>query len=153
MAQDRAKQLLQQGITAARAGQKDQARQILQQAVRLEPQNETIWLWLSSVAKDDKERVFCLKQLLAINPQHELALKGLQALGVEPQKQAEPTPAVPVIAPDKLNKILPTVDEFLRSYSPQPTTGCARRRGVTARPPLGGCARRPMPRLPPSPLS
>jgi tetratricopeptide (TPR) repeat protein len=122
MAQDRAKQLLQQGIAAARGGQPDQARQLLQQAVRLDPQNESIWLWLSSVAKDDKERAFCLKQILTINPKNELALKGLQAMGVEPEKQVEAAPGVPVVAADKLAKLQTAVDEFLRNYTPTPTT-------------------------------
>lgn len=122
MAQDRVKQLLQQGIAAAKAGQKDQARQILQQAVKIDPRNETIWLWLSSVAKDDKERIFCLKQILSINPQSELAIKGLQALGVAPEQQAAQPPAVPVIPPEKLNKIQASVDEFLRTYNPEPST-------------------------------
>ncbi|KAB2860929.1 MAG: hypothetical protein F9K46_09185, partial [Anaerolineae bacterium] len=122
MAQDRVKQLLQQGIAAAKAGQKDQARQILQQAVKIDPRNETIWLWLSSVAKDDKERIFCLKQILSINPQSELAIKGLQALGVAPEQQAAQPPAVPVIPSEKLNKIQASVDEFLRTYNPEPST-------------------------------
>ena len=101
MAQDRAKQLLQQGISAAKAGQKDQARQILQQAVRLAPQNETIWLWLSSVARDNKERIFCLKQLLEINPKNEHALKGLQALGVAPAQDQTPITSVPQMTQEK----------------------------------------------------
>ncbi|MBI5932051.1 MAG: hypothetical protein HY862_22275 [Chloroflexi bacterium] len=122
MAQDRVKQLLQQGIAAAKAGQKDQARQILQQAVKIDPRNETIWLWLSSVAKDDKERIFCLKQILALNPQSELAIKGLQALGVAPEQQAAQPPAVPVLPAEKLNKIQASVDEFLRTYNPEPST-------------------------------
>ncbi len=122
MAQDRVKQLLQQGIAAAKAGQKDQARQILQQAVKIDPRNETIWLWLSSVAKDDKERIFCLKQILTINPQSELAMKGLQALGIAPEQHATQPPAVPIIPPEKLNKIQASVDDFLRTYNPEPST-------------------------------
>ncbi len=122
MAQDRAKQLLQQGISAAKAGQKDQARQILQQAVRLAPQNETIWLWLSSVARDNKERIFCLKQLLEINPKNENALKGLQALGVAPAEAQAPVASVPQMTQEKLNKIQENIDEFLQEYSAEPHT-------------------------------
>ena len=77
MSTDQAKQLLQQGIAAARAGQSGQARQLLQEAVRRDPRNEAAWLWLSSVAKDPPERIFCLKKVLEINPANENALKGL----------------------------------------------------------------------------
>ncbi len=82
MANEQAKQILQQGIAAARAGQQAQARQLLQEAVKRDPRSEAAWLWLSSVAKDNQERIFCLKQLLAINPNNENAIKGLAQLGV-----------------------------------------------------------------------
>src|SRR3954451_4679688 len=82
MANEQAKQILQQGIAAARAGQQAEARQLLQEAVKRDPRSESAWLWLSSVAKDDKERIFCLKQLLAINPDNENAIKGLRQLGI-----------------------------------------------------------------------
>lgn len=122
MAQEQARQLLQQGIAAARGGRPDVARDALQQAVRLDPQNETIWLWLASVARDDKERLFCLRQLLAINPQNEFALKGLQALGVAPAEAAQPAPSasVPVLDEQKYARAQQAVDEFLRAYNPQP---------------------------------
>lgn len=136
MAQDQAKQFLVQGINAARAGQKDQARQLFQNALRLDPQNETAWLWMSSVAKDNRERLFCLQNLIQINPQNEMAIKGLQALGVDPnqarqqaaaQAQAASTPAqagdVPQIGREYLNQIAPAVDQFVSNYRPLPPGG------------------------------
>ncbi|NDJ85079.1 MAG: hypothetical protein GYB66_04260 [Chloroflexi bacterium] len=134
MAQDRAKQLLQQGIAAAKAGNKAQAFQALQQVVKIEPQNETAWLWLSSVARNDQERIFCLRHILEINPNNELAIKGLQAMGISPappQQQARaaaspgaplPTSGAPIVSEDKLTKIQPAIDEFLRTYKPEPYT-------------------------------
>lgn len=122
MTQEQAKQLLQQGIATARSGRPDVARGLLQQAVRLDPQNETIWLWLSSVAKDDKERLFCLRQLLEINPQNEFALKGLHALGAITAEAApsKPGTTVPVMDQDKYVRIQQTLDEVLRRYNPEP---------------------------------
>src|SRR5260221_14232240 len=93
MANEQAKQLLQQGIAAARAGQQAQARKFLQEAVKRDPRSESAWLWLSSVAQDDQERAFCLKQLLSINPNNEHALKGLRQLGIGPQARATSTQA------------------------------------------------------------
>jgi tetratricopeptide (TPR) repeat protein len=122
MGQEQVKQLLQQGIAAARAGRPDIARQTLQQAVRLDPQNETAWLWLSSVAGDDHERLFCLKQLLTINPQNEFALKGLRALGVEPVQaiQQAATASVPILDDARYARISQAADDFLRRYSSEP---------------------------------
>src|ERR1041384_4322608 len=93
MANEQAKQLLQQGIAAARAGQKAQARKLLQEAVKRDPRSESAWLWLSSVAQDDQERAFCLKQLLSINPNNEHAIKGLRQLGISAQPQPGTPPA------------------------------------------------------------
>ena len=64
MGQESLNQLLHQGIAAARGGQRDTARSILQNVVRMDPRNEIGWMWLSSVASDDSERLFCLKKLL-----------------------------------------------------------------------------------------
>lgn len=82
MSSDQARELRQQGIAAAKAGQKDQARQLLQQSIRIEPNNEAAWLWLASVARDQRERVFCLQKILEINPTNETALRALE--GVNP---------------------------------------------------------------------
>lgn len=122
MAQEQARQLLQRGIAAAQAGQKDTARQALQQAIRLDPQNETAWLWLSSVARDDQERIFCLKRLITINPHNEHAIKGLQRLGIEPSGPVSTAPSSPVpsITDDKYARLQQATDEFLRRYNPQP---------------------------------
>lgn len=122
---EQARQLLQQGIAAARGGRPERARDLLQQSVRLDPQNETTWLWLSSVARDDKERLFCLRQLLTINPQNEFALKGLRALGAEPVAASQPvtSPGVPVLDDDKYTRLQPEIDAFLHTYTPLPPAG------------------------------
>lgn len=83
MTQGEARELRLKGITAAKAGQKEQARQFLQQSIRLDPTSEPAWLWLASVARDPRERVFCLRKILEINPNNEQALKALQT--VDPQ--------------------------------------------------------------------
>jgi tetratricopeptide (TPR) repeat protein len=95
---EQAKELRRQGIAAAKAGQKDQARQLLQQSLRLEPNSEAGWLWLVSVARDQRERLFCLNKLLDINPNNEMALQSLQQLGLthEQLRQAQQTPGQPV---------------------------------------------------------
>lgn len=122
MAQEHARQLLQQGIAAARDNQSEAARELLQRAIQLDPENETAWLWLSSVARDNKERRFCLKQLLALNPDNEHAIKGLRALGiemVEPVQDSGPGGAgsVPVLNEDKFTRLQPALDDVLRHYS------------------------------------
>ncbi|GIL11459.1 MAG: hypothetical protein BroJett038_01790 [Chloroflexota bacterium] len=89
MASEQAKELRRQGIAAAKAGQKDQARQLLQQSLRLEPSSEAAWLWLMSVARDQREKLVCLYRLLQVNPNNEVGLKSLQSLGLTMAQLAE----------------------------------------------------------------
>src|SRR5258708_14435932 len=125
MANEQAKQLLQQGIAAARAGQQAQARKLLQEAVKRDPRSESAWLWLSSVAKDDQERTFCLKQLLTINPNNENAIRGLKQLGVNVEAGAPPPPpaaGVPQVDDQKLSASIAQLDPILQRYKPIPIT-------------------------------
>lgn len=122
MGQESLNQLLHQGIAAARSGQRETARGILQNVVRLDPRNEIGWMWLSSVAADDSERLFCLRKLLEINPANEFALKGLRALGIEPGRTAGEMPGgtvIPALEEAKYARVLQAVDEFLRRYEGQ----------------------------------
>lgn len=97
MSSEQAKELRRQGIAAAKAGQKDQARQLLQQSLRIDPNSEAGWLWLTSVARDQRERLFCLNKLLDINPNNDMALQSLQQLGLtrEQLRQSQQTGGQP----------------------------------------------------------
>ncbi len=80
MTQPHINKWLEQGIAAAKAGQKQQARTLLQQVVENDPNNETAWLWLGTAMETDAERIKCLKQVLAINPNNQSARKRLVLL-------------------------------------------------------------------------
>ena len=99
-------ELLQEGIQAAKSGQVDKAHQILKQVIEQEPRNETAWLWLSGVVETDGQRVICLENVLAINPHHEAARRGLQALqqkvpAVKPLAEAPAPPEEMIAKPPK----------------------------------------------------
>lgn len=84
--------MLQQGIAAAKAGDKDQAREILQNVLEKDPKNETAWWWLASVLDKD-DAIICLRNVLKLNPGNEkaqAALTRLQAGKVAPSKPVEP---------------------------------------------------------------
>jgi len=123
MANEQARKVLQQGIAAARAGQQAQAQQLLREAVRRDPQSEAAWLWLSSAAADPKERLFCLRKLLEINPNNENALKGLRALGISDPAaaQAQPTTSIPLPDEARINASMQQLDALLAGYRPLPT--------------------------------
>jgi hypothetical protein len=86
--------LLQQGIAALRAGSKAQARQLLARAIQEDPQNEQAWLWLSGAVESDEERLECLNRTLAIDPNNEMAQRGLAALRQkQPSRPSAPAPS------------------------------------------------------------
>ncbi len=98
---------LQEAIAALKAGQRKRARAILAHLLRQDPRNEEAWLWLSGAVERDSERLLCLRQVLAINPDNERARQGVELLlskGVTlpTLAPAEPAPAAPPSAPPDL---------------------------------------------------
>lgn len=93
-------ELLRRGITALRAGRKDEARQLLEQVLQTNPHSENGWLWFSAVADSDDERRFCLTQVVSVNPRNAAALQGLQRLGPGPIQSplAEPPREPPALS-------------------------------------------------------
>jgi Flp pilus assembly protein TadD len=69
--------LLREGIQAARANNKERARQFLREVTRLDTGNEHAWLWLAGVIETPQEALSCLQRVLEINPDNAAARKGL----------------------------------------------------------------------------
>jgi hypothetical protein len=82
---------LQQGVLAAKAGDKTRAFDLLTRASNVPATSEKAWLWLSSVVNDDSERLFCLNNVLRINSDNTTAQRGAEML-----RQKGIFPAVPV---------------------------------------------------------
>jgi hypothetical protein len=86
---------LQQGILAAKAGDKPRAFDLLTRASEVPATSEKAWLWLSSVVNDDSERLFCLNNVLRINSDNTTAQRGAEMLrqkGIFPAVPVYPTP-------------------------------------------------------------
>jgi tetratricopeptide (TPR) repeat protein len=91
---------LREGIAAAKAGQRERARDLLIRVVEEDEGNLAAWLWLSGVMDglDDKE--VCLENALELDPANEAARKGLdwvrrkKEAGLPPRRPASPAAAV-----------------------------------------------------------
>jgi tetratricopeptide (TPR) repeat protein len=135
VASDQAKELRKQGIAAAKAGQTEQARSLLQQAIRLDPRNEAAWLWMISLARDTREKMVFLNRLLDINSNNEMGLKALADMNLtrdqlmaqvsstvakpetrSAQAQAAQVEGVPIADQQRLNTIAPEVDQIVQAY-------------------------------------
>lgn len=93
--------LLSDGVRALHRSDKVRARMCLSEAVALDPGIEQAWLWLSGAVETDAERVRCLQQVLALNPQSQPALQGLRMLGALPAELAAAAVSVPVPQPER----------------------------------------------------
>ena len=72
-----AESLLRQGIAAAKSGQREHARELLMRVVEQDEENLPAWLWLSGVVDGLDDREVCLENVLALDPDHDAARKGL----------------------------------------------------------------------------
>src|SRR5258708_18941287 len=106
--------LVQDGITALKAGRKDEARRALMKAVELDEHNEQGWLWLSAVVETTEEQQICLENVIAINPNNDKARKGLAAItqGGKSSTASAPASSAP-----------PTPDPFAGGFDSNPLAG------------------------------
>jgi tetratricopeptide (TPR) repeat protein len=92
-------ELLQQGIAAARAGRKEEARALLLKVVQADERSEQGWLWLSGVMSDPEDIRTCLHNVLELNPANQQAQQGLawvdQRFGPAPAPAAKPAAPPP----------------------------------------------------------
>ncbi|MCZ7541256.1 MAG: hypothetical protein M5U29_15360 [Anaerolineae bacterium] len=71
---------LQRAIALAQAGQRSDARRLLEEVVAADPQQALAWMWLATVADDRDERVRCLTRALELEPGNRAAQEAYQQL-------------------------------------------------------------------------
>jgi hypothetical protein len=67
-------------VYAIRQGNLETGRQILEELLEIDENDEEVWLWLSAVVDSDDDREICLENVLALNPSNRIAQKGAAAL-------------------------------------------------------------------------
>ncbi len=70
-------ELVREGGAALRSGERERARALLAQAVRLNPRSEQAWLLLAGAVTDAEQRRSCLERVLRLNPEHTIARKAM----------------------------------------------------------------------------
>ncbi len=85
--------MLDEAIAAARAGDRARARDLLTQLLRTDQSNPDYWLWMSSIVESPKEKIYCLKSILRLDPDHPVAKRGLILLGaIDADDSISPVP-------------------------------------------------------------
>lgn len=123
MAEQKIQQLLVLAVQSVKAGDKDKGRQAFLAALKLDPNNETAWMGLVSVAKDNRERLTALKKVLTLNPDNAKAQAVLDKLGVPRERlmgDAPPPEPEPPVSSSPFDDSLPqsTAGDFSEFDSP-----------------------------------
>jgi tetratricopeptide (TPR) repeat protein len=76
--------MLSEAIDAISKGQRSRARDLLTRLLKIDQGNPTYWLWMSSVVESKKEQIFCLENVMRLDPMNVTAQRGLILLGAHP---------------------------------------------------------------------
>lgn len=86
---------LENGVTAAKAGNKQLAMQHLRQAVTEDPNNINAWLWISSLVDSPEQKVFCYQKVLKLDPNNKYALQGMNVINKTNTPSVQQQPIAP----------------------------------------------------------
>ncbi|HWR64723.1 MAG TPA: tetratricopeptide repeat protein [Bellilinea sp.] len=79
--------ILKEARKAIEQGDRARAKDLLTRQLRRDPDNPDVWLWMSAVVDTPKERAYCLREVLRIDPEHRAAKRGLAMMGELPPEQ------------------------------------------------------------------
>jgi tetratricopeptide (TPR) repeat protein len=85
--------MYQQVLVHIQKKENSRARDLLTRLIKINPNNPDYWLWMSAVTETTRERIFCLKEALRLDPKNEAAQRGLAIFGAIP---ANPELAAPL---------------------------------------------------------
>jgi tetratricopeptide (TPR) repeat protein len=80
--------LLQQAMSAVRAGRELTARDIFLEIIETNPRNETAWMWLTGLLDDLEDCIYACEQVLEINP-HNIHVKQYLAQLLDERKKRQ----------------------------------------------------------------
>jgi hypothetical protein len=84
-----ASEKLNSAIAAIKLGDKATGSRLLNELLKEEPTNETAWIWMTACFDDVGMKIYCLKKVLAINPNNQIVVNALSKLEQPPQPTLE----------------------------------------------------------------
>jgi tetratricopeptide (TPR) repeat protein len=108
MSQDEA---IQRAVALIKAGDRDGAREALQDLLRRDRDHLAGWQGMARLAKDENEALFCLKQILRLDPGNQWATEQVARIEQVTRIEAPAPPAAsPPAAPGEIYRIAPVED-------------------------------------------
>src|ERR1700682_5739852 len=103
-----ADEMFDEAVQALKDGQRLRAKDLLTRLIKVDQSKPDYWLWMSAAVDSEKEQVFCLKNVLRLDPNSVPARRALVVLGAMRPEEAGLPPAnvledtrvaIPAIAP------------------------------------------------------
>lgn len=112
-----------QALAAFKANDLVKARELFSQLLKLDRKNINYWLWMSAAVETTKERIYCLREILVLDPNNEEAALGLRMLN-------EKAPDAPVSEPSQPLSIPWKTHIEIEDESPQGARGLRSRLAI-----------------------
>lgn len=145
-----AQALFREGVLALRDKQDvAQARTLLTQSLKLDPNNEMAWLWLSRTTDDPQKKLQCLERALRLNPQNQQALalrdklRGSASPSAGTPPSAKQPPPSSASVPHSLDDLRAAIEAPPPAAKQPPVIHALHDPSVAARPPLPPAAKQP----------
>jgi tetratricopeptide (TPR) repeat protein len=89
-------EMLQEAVEAGKNGKPKRARELLLQLLQYDNREPLYWLLMSTVVDSREERIYCLHNVLFLDPENSAAIHDLELLGAE-----IPSPDTPALLPEE----------------------------------------------------
>jgi tetratricopeptide (TPR) repeat protein len=80
--------MFQEALAAINQGERSRARDLFTRLLKINPNNYQYWLWMSSAVDTVRERTYCLKEVIRLDPQNQTARRGLIMVGALPRDES-----------------------------------------------------------------
>jgi tetratricopeptide (TPR) repeat protein len=84
--------MFHEAMSAVEAGERARARDLFTRLLKIRQDNPEYWLWMSSIVETQRERQYCLNEVIRLDPKNAAARRGLMIAGV---MDADETQVVP----------------------------------------------------------
>jgi tetratricopeptide (TPR) repeat protein len=86
-------EMFDEAVQALKDGQRMRAKDLLTRLIKVDQSKPDYWLWMSAAVDSEKEQVFCLQNVLKLDPNSVPARRGLVVLGAMRSEEAGLPPA------------------------------------------------------------
>ncbi len=98
-------EMFSEAVAALKAGQRLRAKDLLTRLIKADAQNPNYWLWMSASVESEKEQIYCLQNVLRLDPNSIPARRGLVVLGaLRPEESGLPPASLlqdmPIVLPE-----------------------------------------------------